>query len=111
MIVNLDRRITIQRKAETKDAHGAPQASWTALATNGTVWAEVRDTPPSRAEQQQREGLEQLRNTVRVRMRYRTDVDATMRIVHGSRVLQIVGGPAELGRGEFLEVTCEAIEP
>lgn len=105
MKIDLDRRVTIQRKVVTQDAsYGSEVVTWGVLAV---VWAELRDVPPGRSETI-RQGLQQARNQTRVRMRYRADVDSSMRIVDGTRVLQIIGGPAELGRREFLEVMTEA---
>jgi head-tail adaptor len=71
----------------------------------------VQDVMPSRAEAV-RTGLTAARNQTRCRYRYRTDVTGAMRIrISGAveRVLQIVGGPAEVGgRHEYSEVMCEA---
>ena len=76
------------------------------------VWAEVQDALPSRSEAV-RQGLAQARNQTRIRMRWRSDVDSSMRIVvHGDdadTVYQIVAGPAEIGAGRKreIEVVCE----
>lgn len=104
MNVSLDSRVTIEQKSVTQDAtYGTEVITWALLAT---VWAEVRDGLPSRSESV-RQGLTQARDQVRVRMRYRADVDSSMRIRLGDRVLQIVGGPAEIGRREYMELMCE----
>lgn len=105
MNVNTDKRVRIEYPAKSKDSGGAPAVTWTLLAV---VWAEVRDDLPSRAEGN-RIGLEQVRNPVRIRMRYRSDLNTSMRVLDGSRVLQIVGGPAMIGRREWTEVYCEEI--
>lgn len=105
MNVNTDTRIRIEYPAKSKDSAGAPVVTWTLLAA---VWAEVRDDLPSRAEGN-RAGLEQVRNPVRIRMRYRSDLNTSMRVRHGSRILQIVGGPAMIGRREWTEIICEEI--
>ncbi len=80
---------------------------WERLAT---FRAEVRDILPSRSEAV-RQGLEVARNQSRMRMRWRNDIDSTMRvIVHGDSdvVYQIVGGPAEVGgRKRMLELVLE----
>lgn len=47
----------------------------------------------------------------RVRMRFRPDVDATMRFVMGTRVMQITAGPAEIGRQDGLEFMVEDYSP
>lgn len=102
--IKLDRMISIDRPTTLKDAtFQSASASWALLAT---VWAEVKDQQPSRSNAV-RAGLELGRNQTRVRMRWREDVDATMRIRFGARTLKIVGGPAELGRREFMELMCE----
>lgn len=104
----LDRQIDIEYPATGQDAtYGTQTVTWTLLAR---VWAEVQDVLPSRAEATER-GLTAAKNPTRVRFRYRSDVTSAMRIVvrDGSdRVLQIVGGPAEIGRREGTEVLCEA---
>ena len=97
----LDTRIAIEYPvAGTPDAnYGTPTITWTLLAT---VWANVQDALPSRSESVV-QGLAVARNQTRVRYRYRTDVTSAMRItIRGpvDRVLNIVGGPAELGMGE-----------
>lgn len=76
-------------------------------------WAQVQDVPPSRSEAV-RQGLQLARNQVRLRMRWRDDVNSAMRVtVHGEDasadvVYQIVGGPAEInGRKRELELMLE----
>jgi len=103
----LDHRIVIESPVITQDAYGAPVTAWALFAV---VWANVADVPPSRAESV-RQGLTVARNQTRVRYRYRTDITSAMRIrIAGpvERVLQIIGGPAELGQHEYSEVVCEA---
>lgn len=107
-IGQLDREITIEYKQVTQDPNaGTELVAWATLAT---VWANVQDGLPSRSEAVQ-QGLNVARNQTRVRYRYRSDVTSAMRItvLDTSRVLQIVGGPAELGRREFSEVMCESV--
>ena len=105
MRVNLDSRISIDQKVTSQDAtYGTQTVTWALLAT---VYAEIREVAPSRSESV-KQGLAQARDQTRVRIRYRSDVDSSMRIRYGSRTLQIVGGPAEVGgRREWLEMVCE----
>jgi SPP1 family predicted phage head-tail adaptor len=104
MNVNLDRRISIDARTVTQDTtNGSEVVTWVLLAT---VYAEVRDALPSRSESVQ-QGLVQRRNQVRIRIRYRGDFDSTARVRYGSRTLQIVGGPSEIGRREYEEIVCE----
>lgn len=73
-------------------------------------WAEVQDALPSRAESVT-QGLAVARNQTRIRLRYRNDIDSSMRVtVHRDTdvVMQIVGGPAMVGGRKVLtEIVCE----
>lgn len=103
--MKLDMRITIEQKVVTQDPdYGTEIIAWTPLAV---VWANVLDELPSRAESVS-QGLAVASNRTRIRFRYRNDVTSAMRIRLGSRVMQIIGGPSEIGRREFSEVMCEA---
>ncbi len=111
-----DQRITFQRRGGERDpALGTIKAAgWT---KHDTVWAQVRDVLPSRAERLD-ETINVQRRPARIRMRYRADITGEMRIIHwqgderaalgpGDRVMQIVSGPAELGRRQYLELMAE----
>lgn len=102
------RQVTIEFPVQESEAPYGPRlVRWDTLAT---FRAEVRDILPSRSEAV-RQGLEVARNQSRLRMRWRGDIDSTMRvIVHGDSdvVYQIVGGPAEVGgRKRMLELVLE----
>lgn len=104
----MNRKISIEFPVyETEAPYGPRLVRWDPLTT---CQAEVQDAMPSRSEAV-RQGLAQARNQTRIRIRWRGDVDSTMRIVlHGDTdtVLQIVGGPAEIGgRKGGLEMVCE----
>ena len=119
----LDRQITIQKKQVTKDAHfGTEVVTWVPLvvatgqsdqSVGEKFWAEVVDVLPSRAEAVSL-GLNVARNQTRIRLRYRDDVDSSMRLLlHGDgadQVFQIVAGPANVakdGRKTLMEIVCE----
>ena len=95
---DLDRRLRIERPIADDDDDGAGSGTWSPIAT---VWASVMDGLPSRGEQGGTATM--LIRPARVRMRYREDVDATMRFVDGDRVLVITSGPATLGRRAGVE--------
>ena len=67
---------------------------------------------PSRSEAMV-QGLNVARALTRIRLRWRDDIDQTMRvIVHrdagADHVFKIVGGPAEIGgRKAYIELLCE----
>lgn len=105
-----DRRVLIEsRGTGTDTTYGTPDGTWDRV---DEVWAEVQDVRPGRAETMP-QGLALARNLVKVRMRFRTDLDSSMRFtVRGDvdRVLQVIGGPAAIGgRKDGIEFLCEAV--
>jgi SPP1 family predicted phage head-tail adaptor len=101
---DLDRRITFQRRAAgAGDFMSAGKSAWETVAT---VWAQVADVLPSRGERAA-EGVTIANRPARIRMRFRPDITADMRIIYGNRTMQIVAGPAELGRRVGLELMAE----
>lgn len=101
----LDKRVRIERPVTT-NVNGRNVPVWTLVAV---VYANVRDTPPSRSEAV-RNGLQVARNQTTVQFAFRTDVDTTMRILYRDRVMQIVGGPAEIGHNWRCEVVAETVK-
>ncbi len=117
---SLDRQISVEKKQVTQDAtYGTEIVAWVPLiaqAGSPTIaerfWAEVQDALPSRSEAVT-QGLAVARNQTRIRMRWRSDIDSSMRIVvHGDsdEVFQVVGGPSNIGgRKEVIEMMCEKV--
>lgn len=86
--------------------YGTTQTTtWTDTATE---WAEVQDMLPSRAESMD-DSIDMARRPCRIRCLYRSDIVPTMRVKIGTRILQIVSGPAELGRRDGIEIVCEEL--
>lgn len=112
------RQITIERKQVTLDPeYGTQITTWVPLvaqAGSPTIAerfdAEVQDILPSRSEAVL-QGLAQNRLQTRLRMRWRDDVDSSMRVtVHGDtdRIYSIISGPVEFGgRKEQIEMVLE----
>ena len=101
-----DVRIRIERKATTQDpTYGTDVVQW---APHVELWTEWQDILPSRAESVT-QGLAVARNQSRLRFPWRDDIDSSMRVVRldNDKVFQIVGGPAELGAREGIEVVVE----
>lgn len=98
----LDRRIEIRQRVTTTDANYGTRVEqgWVLVAS---VWAEVRDMLPSRAEQIA-DGIDMAAKPCRVRMRYRDDVTSEMRLRIDGLDYAIVSGPAMMGRREAMEV-------
>lgn len=99
----LDRRIRIERPVADDSLDGAGSGSWALVAE---VWASVIDALPSRAERLA-DGINVAARPARVRMGYREGVGPEMRFVMGDRIMQIIAGPAELGRRDGLEFMVE----
>lgn len=103
----LNLRCRIERKSIVQDTdYGTEQIIWVLLAV---VWCNVQDVLPSRSEAV-KQGLAMATNQTRVRMRYRTDVDSSMRLVISRPVqttYQIVAGPAVIGNKELIEFMVE----
>lgn len=103
----LNRRATVERRSVTRDPdYGTDVVTWV---TQATVWCEVQDILPSRSEAV-KQGLAVAQNQTRIRMRYRTDIDSSMRITlsrPGAVVYQIISGPAEIGNKELIEFIVE----
>jgi len=84
----LRHRVTLQRFVKTQDPNtGLITEEWSDVAT---VWASVeplsgRDFIAARAQQSE--------ISARVVIRYRADVDSTMRLVHRGRIYSIEGPP------------------
>jgi SPP1 family predicted phage head-tail adaptor len=103
----LNRRIRIERPIPDTSLDGAGAGTWQLVAE---VWAEVQDMLPSRGERLAG-GINLSARPARVRIRYRTGITPEMRFVLNGRVMQIVAGPAELGRREALEFMVEEWRP
>jgi len=100
----LDRRITFEARQEAHTgAYNRVTVTW---APQATVWAQVQDMLPSKAESVDN-GLLMHNRPCRIRMRYRDDITSDMRIDYGGRKLRIVSGPVELGRRDGLEIMAE----
>jgi len=102
----LNARVTILAKTGVQSAAtGAYSSTW---AEYDTVFAQVVDALPSRAERVA-DGVEIANRPCRVRMRYREDVTSAMRLRFNGRDLRIVGGPATLGNREGIELLAEEL--
>jgi len=96
-------KIVIQSLTSTRDEIGQPINEWQDVAT---VWANIRHLS----------GTETIKadaptSTVRasIRIRYRTDVNAGMRVLHGETVYNIAAVmPDEEGR-KFVDLVAEVV--
>lgn len=112
---DLDRLIRIERKVADNSFDGAGSESWELVAT---AYANIQDKLPSRGEKLA-DGLNIATRPSRVRIYYRTDITAAMRVLVGGtingewvteRTAQIVTPPAEVtgeGRRRMIEFMVE----
>lgn len=87
---------------------GTPTVSW---ALRSMSWFNKQDVLPSRSEAV-KQGLAMSASQTRFRGRFRTDIDASMRIVTEASppvVYQIIATPAILGHNQGIEFMCERV--
>lgn len=98
----LNKRVTLQAPETGVDAIGQPLSGWTDVAT---VWADVRYL--SGTEALKANAVTAL-TAASVRIRYRSGVHAGMRLILGSRVLNIKAILPGL-RNEYIDLVCEVV--
>lgn len=100
----LNTRVVVQQQSATQDALGQPVQSW---ATFATVWADVRHTSGVEAIK-----TDAIASVVRasIRVRYRGDLTAAMRVIHGSTTYNIVAVLPDVGGKEYVDLACEVLQ-
>jgi len=105
----LNERCRIERKQATQDAnYGTEIVTWVLLAER---WCNVQDVLPSRSESV-KQGLEVAHNKTRLRLRYCTDVDSSMRVIlyrPAADIYEIIAGPAVIGNKDGIEMMLERL--
>lgn len=98
-------RITLMRPAtdEQRSDYGNRVGEGTPIAT---VWAAKEDWAAREGEEY---GQEYGETTTRFRIRYRTDVDNTAQVVHGSHTYEILGVLDLDGRQRELVLICKRV--
>lgn len=99
----LNRRVTLQQPGTTTDELGQPIPGWTDVAT---VWGDVR----------LRSGLESIKagavvSTVQasVRIRYRTGINAGMRVLVDSVPYEVLAVQPDVGGREYVDLVCQVV--
>lgn len=99
----LTERITIQRPTGAQDAWGTPEPQgWEDVAA---VWANVRFLSGTESI---RAGADVSIVRASIRIRWRTGIDAGMRVLHGGQVLDIEGVLPGAGR-QHLDLVCKVL--
>lgn len=104
MNVDLNRRARIEQKSVTLDyQYRTETVQWVLV---GVVWCNIQDVLPSRSDAIKNDiaiGSKQ----ARLRMRYRKDLDSSMRFVIDGVVFQIISDFAEIGKQQHMECMIE----
>lgn len=95
----LDRQITIERNAGTRDAYGQVSESW---GTYKTLWAQKIEAKGTEA---QIDAQQQGERPVTFRVRYRDDLLTSDRLVYNSDSYDILNF-VEIGRRHMLDIIC-----
>lgn len=100
----LNRKVTIQVLGSSVDAIGQPIESWTIFAT---TWANIRFL----------NGVESVKadsevsvSKVSIRIRYRQDITAAMRISYNSITYQIKAVLPDESKREHVDLACEVVK-
>lgn len=99
----LNTRIIVERRTQSKDAWGQPLPdAWLPVAT---LWSNVRHMGGSEAIR-----ADAVSSAVRasIRIRWRTGIDAGMRVKVGAAVYDIKAVLPEMSRREWVDLVCEA---
>lgn len=96
-------RVTFQKKTLTQDASGQVLDVWSNYVT---VWANVKGFTGSGAinHEMQAGGTEVSRGRSSIRIRWREDITADMRVLHRGRIYDIRDVCPEWDTGEFVDI-------
>ena len=99
----LSTRCVIQQPGTVQDELGQPIPGWTDVAT---VWASIRHLSGVEAIK-----ADAVTSTVKasIRIRYRTGLNAGMRVVHGAQVYSIEAVMPDVGGREFVDLVAEVV--
>lgn len=97
----LNQQVRLQRKIETENALGEKVSGWTDVAT---VWASIKH----------KSGMESIRSNMEmsvvnasIRIRYRNDVDAMMRVLDGTDVYDVQAVIYDKVKKEYIDLVCQ----
>ena len=102
-IGDLDQQVVLLADTKTADGQGGYTEAWTTLAT---VWANVRDVS---AAERARGMQQEHRRTLEIAIRYRSDVDATMRATWNGNTIRFSSIDYYDDRNRFLRITGDVV--
>lgn len=103
-------RITIQQKAKTANSSGGASVSWQTVSGCSSVPAKITYPTPSKkgdevfTQQQKRSAVF---TSIEIRYRPSTNIDASMRVLYGSRVFEIRTVIPDDVYKKFITLQCE----
>lgn len=100
----LNRRVKIQQLAAGQDALGQPVQTWSDLAT---VWANIKFNSGSETI---KATAESSTAKASIRVRYRADITAGMRVLHGTTVFNIVAVLPDEQSRQHVDLACENVK-
>ncbi len=100
----LNRRITIEQRTAGVDAWGQRLTTWTTVAT---CWADVRAMSGSAAAERVAADRETSVTAYSMRIRWRTDVTAGMRVSMGTTRFDIVDVIEDQAGREYVDLVCQ----
>lgn len=100
---DLRHRVTLQKYVETTDEDGFITQTWQNIAT---VWASVENLY---GREYWEAAAIQKENTVKFTIRYRADIDQTMRIVFGGKIYNIVSVDNIKYRNKLIEIKAREL--
>lgn len=100
----LNSRVMVQRRGVAEDEWGQPlPEAWLDFRP---LWANVKHQTGSQAI---KAGAPVSIVQASIRIRYRTDIDSSMRVVHGSTVYEIKAVLPDEVKREHVDLVCEAV--
>ncbi|WP_046060215.1 phage head closure protein [Paracidovorax citrulli] len=99
-----NRRITIQRRGDEKGGWGSPKpgpANWLDV---GTTWASIKTLSGLAAIKADAQAAVA---KVSIRVRWRTDLAAGMRVLHGGVVYDVQAVLPDAAGREYVDLVCE----
>lgn len=103
-IGKLRHRITLQKQINAQNDYGAFVTQWQDIAT---VWAEIK--PLSGREYFSAQQV-QSEVTTQIWLRYRNDIEPTMRVTHNGKHYDIISVLNHQGRNKALQLMCKDVQ-
>jgi SPP1 family predicted phage head-tail adaptor len=103
---SLKRRVTIQSRTASVDAAGQPVLTWADVVT---VWGDIRGATGmgSIRQSEPRDGVAVEMNSYSIRIRYRTGLDAGMRVTSGGEVFDVKQVRMDMAGREWTDLVVE----